>query len=234
MLAETGRDSIKSPSPREILTKWKRTIPRSVSVRARASEQRNEENQRLKRTLKTSLFSVSVCRAILFEMLLYIHLFICILDPSIAPHFIAFASLFVFLSSSYLRANLISNKIICSICGCFYSRIFFSWPVSKCFFYRANAIVEFVSKFVLYCTMLTTNEKKGRVQNENRANWNDERNGLRVANIWIVCVCMRKLKLDNILATLHLLCAKFHVDSLRLVADVSSLAGSQSINPSHM
>lgn len=110
--------------------------------------------------MKTSLFSVSVCRAILFEMLLYIHLFICILDPSIAPHFIAFASLFVFLSSSYLRANLISNKIICSICGCFYSPIFFSWPVSKCFFYRANAIVEFVSKFVLYCTMLTTNEKK--------------------------------------------------------------------------
>lgn len=32
--------------------------------------------------------------------------------------------------------------------------------------------------------------KKGRVQNENRANWNDERNGLRVANIWIVCVCV--------------------------------------------
>lgn len=78
--------------------------------------------------------------------------------------------------------------------------------------------------------------KKGRVQNENRANWNDESNGLRVANIWIVCVFvyMRKLKLDNILATLHLLCAKFRVDSLRLVADVSSLAGSQSINPSHM
>lgn len=44
-------------------------------------------------------------------------------------HFIAVRFSFVFLSSSYRLANLISNKIICSICGCFYIRTIRNcWP----------------------------------------------------------------------------------------------------------
>lgn len=69
---------------------------------------------------------VCVCAAI-SHLYISIHLYICICDVCIHIRTIDRASFysvrfsFVLLSSSYLLANLISNKIICSICGCFYS-----------------------------------------------------------------------------------------------------------------
>lgn len=193
---------------------------------------------------------VCVCAAI-SHLYISIHLYICICDVCIHIRTIDRASFysvrfsFVLLSSSYLLANLISNKIICSICGCFYSvcilfccdcysvqRLQFRC-ISNVFLLsrKHNRWVRVEFRTLLYDANRKAKQKKMFISNEIHTLSAMVR---AILPIWTeIHRYVRKLKLNNILATLHLICQKFHWLAGVGLRSCGWLA-LKSINPSHM